>query len=144
MRTVVSCVKARPIVSICCASLLLAVVIAGCGGPTGPKPAAVTGTVTRGGEPLAGADVMFMPQNGAPSSGKTDAEGRFELLYNDGRPGAVPGKHRVVITLPGPELPAPTGEEEEPPADVQPTEEFYKEAEVKEGGENNFTFDVAE
>ena len=144
MSTIALCGNVCRTVSICCASLMLAVAIAGCGGPTGPKPAPVTGTVTRGGEPLSGADVMFMPQDGAPSSGKTDASGRFELLYNDGRPGAVVGKHRVVISLPGPELPPPTGEEEEPPADVQPAEEFYKEAEVKSSGENDFTFDVAE
>ncbi len=99
----------------------------------------VTGKVVQGGQPVTGADVMFMPQGGAPSSGKTGADGRFELTFNDGRPGAIAGKHHVLISIPGPETPAPTGEEEAP-VKATPTPEFHKDAEVQAAGENHFFF----
>jgi hypothetical protein len=117
------------------------IAIAGCGGSGGPAVVSVAGTVTRDGQPLVGADVMFLPERGAPSSGKTDASGEFTLTFNDGRPGAVPGKHQVFITLPGPEVPPPTGQEK-PPVKVQPPMEFRQQAEVKADGENRLTFEV--
>lgn len=121
--------------------LMTAVVIAGCGGSDRPTVIPVTGTVTRGGQPLTGAAVMFLPEQGAPSSGQTDASGQFTLVFNDGRPGAVPGKHQVLITLPGPELPPPTGQEKTP-VHVPPPVEFRKQAEVKAEGENKLTLEV--
>ncbi len=62
----------------------------------------VTGTVTLGGEPLAGVLVVFNPdpaqQPEAPrSTGGTDEQGRYRLQCDDGRPGAVPGAHTVTI-----------------------------------------------
>lgn len=89
--------------------LLLAVgcqtlVIAGCN--AGFDIAGVSGRVTLDGQPLAGARVMFEPQResasgerrevrGPLSSGITDDEGRFALKTEDGRSGAVVGRHRV-------------------------------------------------
>ena len=125
-------------------SLLLLVLAAGCSkAPDGPKPVPVTGTITRNGQPLPEVDVMFVPESGQPSVGKTDSGGHFQLEYTADRTGAVPGKHRVVITLPGTKLPPPTGDEKMP-AKIQPAQEFYKEAEVKPDSENDFTFEVAE
>jgi len=121
--------------------LMAAVVIAGCGGSDGPTVVPVAGTVTRGGQPLAGADVMFVPEHGAPSSGKTDASGQFTLVFNDGRPGAVPGKHQVHISVPGPALPPPTAKDKAP-VKVSPPVEFRKPVEVKADGENTLTLDV--
>lgn len=73
----------------------------GCGGPGYPL-ANVSGTVSMNGKPLANANLMFSPsegQSGPSSSGKTDNEGRFELVTIDlDHPGAVPGQHRVTIT----------------------------------------------
>ncbi len=74
---------------------------AGCGGPGYPL-ANVSGTVSMNGKPLADANVTFSPaggQSGPSSSGKTDSEGKFELVTIDlDHPGAVPGQHRVTIT----------------------------------------------
>lgn len=117
------------------------VAIAGCGGSGGPTVLSVSGTVTRDGQPLVGADVMFLPERGAPSSGKTDASGHFTLTFNDGRPGAAPGKHQVLITVPGPEPPPPTGQEKMP-VKAQPSVEFRRQAEVKADGENKLAFEV--
>lgn len=76
-----------------------------------PDLGAVTGTVTVGGKPLAGAMVWFHPeQKKKESKGKsfhvtasvsqTDATGRYELMYDpkDKLRGAVIGKCRVEIT----------------------------------------------
>ncbi len=45
---------------------------------------------------------MFMPQGGRCRRGRRGADGRFELTFNDGRPGAIAGKHHVPISIPAP------------------------------------------
>ncbi len=82
------------------ASMYLLFLAAGCGG----NIASVSGRVTVDGEPLRNASVTFTPiatgtQSAGPGSyGKTDADGRFTLKRIDtDRPGAVVGKHRVII-----------------------------------------------
>jgi hypothetical protein len=78
----------------------------GCGGGDGFKIAPVTGQVTLGGRPLAGAFVQFQPMaggdtvnSGPPSVGVTDADGRYALdVAHDRRKGAMVGQHRVRIS----------------------------------------------
>ena len=44
------------------------------------------------------ADVQFQPDGSQrPSSGRTDADGRYELMYKRGQPGAMVGPHTVRI-----------------------------------------------
>jgi hypothetical protein len=57
----------------------------------------VTGKVTHNDKPVAGANVTFNPEQGAPATGVTDQQGEYKL-NTGGRPGAVQGKHRVGIT----------------------------------------------
>ncbi|MEZ6057260.1 MAG: hypothetical protein R3C01_11205 [Planctomycetaceae bacterium] len=83
-------------------ALLCSLLAVGCGGaPERPSVAKVTGTITRGGTPVAHADVVFHPQGtgdiGKAASGKTDATGKFELSTFDANDGAVVGKHKVTI-----------------------------------------------
>ncbi len=123
--------------------LVAAFFFSGCSGGTGDELLPASGTVTRGGQPLVGAIVTFMPKDGegAPSGGKTDEQGHFSLTYNDGRAGAVPAQHRVVITIPGTEPPPPTGGEQvKMPQDD--SEEFSEQADVQASGENVFSFEV--
>jgi hypothetical protein len=81
--------------------VVLAAALAGCGSGSRPEGiAAVSGRVSLGGEPLAGAIVTFVPvQSGSSTSlGRTDDEGRFTLLYGGNVQGAQVGRHRVTIT----------------------------------------------
>ena len=74
-----------------------AVGLAGCGGSTMPKIYPATGTVTWKGEPLADATVSFVPSVGAPSDGRTDAQGKFTIMTN-GMPGARAGACKVTVS----------------------------------------------
>jgi hypothetical protein len=74
----------------------LAAAAVGCGGP-GLAP--VTGTVKLNGKPLANVQVEFWPTDASPrSTGATDDAGQYTLT-TDGtaKPGAVVGKHKVVL-----------------------------------------------
>jgi hypothetical protein len=88
--------KARWLVALAMAGLI------GCAG--GYQVAAVSGQVTLNGHPLPGVQVTFQPVGaggedpGPGSSGITDNEGRYTLkLLTTQKPGAVVGKHRVMI-----------------------------------------------
>ncbi|HET6572813.1 MAG TPA: hypothetical protein VFG68_04365 [Fimbriiglobus sp.] len=94
--------------------LLAAALLAGCSG--GPDLARVSGVVKLDGKPYPNAVVSFQPIGGGDmnpgkgSMGVTDANGRYELLYDGRTKGAVPGKHAVRIsTMPG------RGTDEPPP-----------------------------
>jgi len=85
-----------------------------------PATGSVTGVVTYKGEPLANADVRFIPDPLGPrgSIAKTDSEGRYELMYEAGVPGAIPGKYKVVISTVGSGAgPAPAEDAPEAAAD---------------------------
>ena len=95
------------------ARLLLGVgllLVVGCSAAP-PEFGEVRGKVTLSGKPLAGIVVTFYPategNEGLPAaSGKTDATGTYALATASGQPGAVVGKHRVVVSWPAPERPA--------------------------------------
>jgi hypothetical protein len=91
---------------------LYCLAISGCG--SDGNLATVRGTVTLNGRPLQNALVEFQPTgpHGSPSSGITDAEGRYELMYTFDKPGAIPGEHRVSIRTGGTRLDS-TGQEVE-------------------------------
>lgn len=95
-----------------CAAALLA----GCGG--GPaKLVPVEGVLKIAGKPAPNVSVQFMPDflkggSGPTSFATTDAEGKFRLTGADGRDGAVPGPHVVILA----DL-----EEERPPQGKAPT-----------------------
>ncbi len=78
--------------------MALLVAISGCSDSDRPDMGEVVGTVTRNGVPLVGAEVEFYPVGeAAPSYGKTDSQGRFELYYSTGPRGAAIGQHKVTI-----------------------------------------------
>jgi hypothetical protein len=85
--------------------LAAAVSLGGCG-PSGPELAAVTGTVTRNGEPLPEMNVEFRPESGRPSTGRTNEQGVYVLQYTSEQAGAIPGQHTVRISS-SPEIPPP-------------------------------------
>jgi hypothetical protein len=77
--------------------VVTSVFVLGCG-EAGPELASVSGKLTKGGQPLAGVNVTFAPTNAGPSSGaRTDAEGKFILICQSGKAGAVVGEHKAVL-----------------------------------------------
>jgi hypothetical protein len=65
---------------------LVASAMIGCS--NAPEVGTVEGVVRLDGKPVAGGLVVFEPEND---------EGKFRLISNDGRPGAIVGTHRVVV-----------------------------------------------
>lgn len=83
---------------------LLVMSLAGCGGGGGDRPSLgrVSGLVTLDNSPVEGAEVQFLPVDGGrPSTGITDAQGRYTLQYTENSSGAVIGQHSVSITTGG-------------------------------------------
>ena len=74
--------------------------LVGCGESDYPEMARVSGTVTYKGKPVPNMMVNFMPREGRPSWGKTDAEGKYELIYDEDYKGAKVDHHRVYLTVP--------------------------------------------
>ena len=82
--------------------LCLTVLTVGCGGPPSDQPdlGEVSGKVTVDGTALANATVTFTPTGkGRPSTGTTDSEGYYELMYTLEASGAAMGEHVVTIGL---------------------------------------------
>jgi|SRR6516165_52246 hypothetical protein len=89
------CTGARRILSL----LLLSGAFAAAGCSSRPKLAEVSGTVKLRGTPLANIMVEFIPDSltGPRSTATTDENGRYTLICDDQRPGAMVGPHRVVL-----------------------------------------------
>src|SRR4051812_48383959 len=58
----------------------------------------VSGTVKLDGQPLPGAKVSFEASDKRTAEAKTDAAGRYKLMYDSQTPGALPGPNVVRIT----------------------------------------------
>jgi hypothetical protein len=56
--------------------------------------------VTLDGKPLALADVSFQPDGSQrAASARTDADGRYQLMFKRGQAGAIVGEHTVRIAV---------------------------------------------
>ena len=127
--------------------LVMSLLSAGCGsGADRPSTAKTEGTVIFENQPLEGASVSFIPANGRPASGFTDANGHFILRTFEAADGAIPGKHTVIISKLA--------------SDTKKTDDIYAEqksaipekyadlkksgltAAVNADGENKFDFDL--
>ena len=114
-------------------SLLIA--LAGCG-KSGPEIAPVHGIVKLDGQPLPNADVQFQPDDSQrASSGRTDADGRYTLMYKRGQPGAMVGPHTVRIWV-SPEV------VRNPPIIAAKFDTKSTLHENVKSGDNKFDFDV--
>jgi hypothetical protein len=127
--------------------------LSGCGGSDMPELGLVSGVVTLDGKPVKGLDVSFHPMDGRPAIGKTDADGKYTLIYKPGMPGCKVGKNRVTIgnsegedepELEGDELiqvPGQTSEKERAAIAARYNEESGMERQVSPG-DNSFNFDL--
>ena len=127
--------------------------LVGCGSTaSGPATIPVTGEVTLNGQPVAGADVAFMPKvedaDYTPAQAITDSAGRFEVvsLFDQGRTtqtGMLPGAYRVSVT----QLEQPSSSAR-PPRNLLPEKYASPEsselsAEVDGEGENHLKFELS-
>lgn len=64
----------------------------------GPRLVPVSGVVLLDGQPVANAAVLFIPAEGRPAEGTTDAEGKFTLQTFQPGDGALVGTHDVTVT----------------------------------------------
>lgn len=91
--------RASLCVGVLCGVLLVAA--SGCGS-SGPKLEKVTGKVTLDGQPLAGANVNFEPEDYSTglqaASGRTGTDGTYSLSTFTSGDGAMVGKYKVTIT----------------------------------------------
>ena len=76
----------------------------GCSGKAGSLNNQVEGTAKLDGVPLANVVVQFVPDveglvQAPQSTGTTDASGHFTLTCENKRPGAIVGKHNVVVLV---------------------------------------------
>lgn len=123
------------------------ILTAGCGsGVDRPSTTKAEGTVKFENQPLEGASVSFIPENGRPASGFTDASGHFILRTFEDADGAIPGKHTVIISK--------VAADSQKPDDIYATQksaipEKYADlknsgltATVSTDGENKFDFDL--
>ena len=78
----------------------VAVTVGGCRRGSTGNLAPVEGTVSKGGRPLRGIEVVFLPDAGTAGPraiGTTDEAGHYCLRTDQGDVGAVAGKYRVVL-----------------------------------------------
>jgi hypothetical protein len=82
------------------AVMMLTLNVIGCSRGPGDQPELghVTGIVTFEDQPLAGASIVFQPEGGRPSKGKTNEDGRYELVYIRNVKGCKTGICTVRIT----------------------------------------------
>lgn len=79
--------------------LFLVLVLAGCNSSSGPKTVNASGTVTLDSAPVDKAQVVFINDSGTiTASATTDAQGRFSLMHNGEKSGAVPGAYKVQVS----------------------------------------------
>jgi hypothetical protein len=147
----------RLIATSCFSALLLA---AGC--DSGPKYVPVSGVITLDGKPYGNAVITFQPvltannaNPGRGSSAETESDGRFVLKTDEGKPGAVVGKHKVRIMSKGthvsdnfdPQKGSPDGvltaPTPRPKTDPIPEEWRDKEFDVPPGGTDKADFNIS-
>lgn len=85
--------------------LLFLVSITGCFGASAETPqlGQVAGTVKLDGSPCGNLFVAFEPEQGRRSVATTNQDGHYELEFASNIKGALPGKHKVIITAIAPE-----------------------------------------
>jgi hypothetical protein len=122
-------------------TLLLIGAMVGCGNS---DLGSVEGTVRLNGQPLENARVTFTPvAGGRPAAGKTDNQGRYELIFSRDDKGALIGEHAVSISTFSEHL-ADDGETTEVVPEKVPAR-YNTNTELKakvEGGANTLDFDL--
>lgn len=124
--------------------------LAGCGGANTPDTGNVSGVVTYNGAPLSDVMVTFVPSNGRPASGPTDAAGKYTLSTFGTDDGAVLGEHKITITSAQADIPMPGTPEEAQAAPKAPFPQSYMSVETStltatvESGSNEINLELTD
>lgn len=127
---------------VACGGFLVAMLLVGCGGPDDqPELGTVSGTVTKGGDPLANAWIEFIPEEGRLSAGQTDEKGHYTLQYTIDAPGAKVGTHTVKIGIGG----GPPDHSSRAAAAANMRKQLFEKTGVAvASGENKLDFEITE
>lgn len=141
------------VVSLCLAQAVL-VWVPGCGGADADRPPTypVSGVISHGGQPVAGATLTFLPGDGFQhaATGMTDDAGRYTLTTFEAGDGATAGGYQVtVVKYEMPPLATDMVEEEDEPPNVNLLPDQYADgktsgltATITEAGPNTFDFEL--
>lgn len=126
--------------------LLVLLIAGGCGGDDRPDVYEATGEIIYQGQPVEGAQVMFMPAAARQATGTTGADGRFVLSTYGTDDGAVAGEHEVTVAKMVKANPNDTSSYPEMRAAIpvkynNPRTSGLK-AQVNESGDNHFLFNL--
>lgn len=132
-----------------CLTLILLLLLAGCGGSKPAELAAVTGKVNYRGRPLASGTIVFVPDpergtSGELARGTIQQDGSYRLKTGEA-PGIVSGWHRVTVTCVDAGTPPPgslTVPRSLLPAKYQDPQLSGLSCEVKAGKENTINFNL--
>ncbi len=79
--------------------LLFVVLLVGCDSSSGPKTVNASGVVLLDNNPVDKAQVVFIDDAGQiTANATTDEAGRFSLMHNGEKKGAVPGSYKVQVS----------------------------------------------
>jgi hypothetical protein len=79
------------------AALPVIAALSGCGSSSSVGTVPVTGKIVFNGEPVADANVFFIPAQGPRATGTTDAAGLFALTTITPKDGAIEGDHLILV-----------------------------------------------
>lgn len=144
---------------ICVTGFLALTLLAGCGESVKPEVIPplepVSGTVTIDGAPVAGVAVTFFPAGqgakGNPSTGTTDASGKYSLKHRSGKDGIPAGDYIVIFSrmalpdgspIPPGKTAADVGAVEQIPEQYRSLENLTNGVAVGKGGKTDANFDI--
>lgn len=84
---------------LCCWIGMTLLLVLGCGPKLPYEVVPFSGTVTYQGKPVPGLPVFFFPEQGRPSNGFSDENGKFSMIYTARVDGVQTGKGHFYIEL---------------------------------------------
>jgi hypothetical protein len=86
--------------SLFCTGVILLICFSGCKPRLPYEIVPFSGTVTYQGKPVPNTEIVFSPEVGRPSNGRTDENGRFTMIYTVQYDGVQKGKGKFFFQIP--------------------------------------------
>jgi hypothetical protein len=84
---------------ILCTGIIVLTYVSGCKPRLPYEIVPFSGTVTYQGKPVPDTEIIFMPEIGRPSNGRTDANGHFTMIYTVQYNGVQKGKGKFCFPI---------------------------------------------